>query len=160
MNIRISAIATSVMLVTVMPRNSRSILFSIGKPRSGRNRSGGALYTENGTQYPGQVYSEVNTPLTIDASGIYRADISQAETARRKETRSRGGPSIQHGFCLPIPDPNSKRRLLKRRDSGEKELTPMVPARRGDVRAYPMLSNYRADRKATSSVAVEISDIR
>jgi hypothetical protein len=64
MNIR-SAIANSVMLVTVMPRNSRSILFSIGKPRSGRNRSGG-LYTENGTQYPGQVYSEINTPLTID----------------------------------------------------------------------------------------------
>src|SRR6478672_10397616 len=92
MNIRISAIATSVMLVTVMPRNSRSILFSIGKPRSGRNRSGGgALYTENGRQYPGQVYSEVNTPLTIDASGIYRADISQAQTARRKESRSRGG---------------------------------------------------------------------
>ena len=28
MNIRISAIATNVMLVTVMPRNSRSILFS------------------------------------------------------------------------------------------------------------------------------------
>ena len=72
MNIR-SAIANSVMLVTVMPRNSRSILFSIGKPRSGRNRSGGALYTENGTQYPGQVYSEINTPLTIDASGISTA---------------------------------------------------------------------------------------
>ena len=71
MNIR-SAIANSVMLVTVMPRNSRSILFSIGKPRSGRNRNGG-LYTENGTQYPGQVYSEINTPLTIDASGISTA---------------------------------------------------------------------------------------
>jgi hypothetical protein len=37
MNIRINAIATSVMLATVMPRNRRSILFSIllGKPRSG-----------------------------------------------------------------------------------------------------------------------------
>ena len=61
MNIRISAIATSVMLVTVMPRNSRSILFSIlqGKPRLVGS------YTE--TQYPGQMYSEVNTTLTIDA---------------------------------------------------------------------------------------------
>jgi len=72
MNIR-SAIANSVMLVTVMPRNSRSIFFLIGKPRSGRNRSGGALYTENGTQYPGQVYSEINTPLTIDANRISTA---------------------------------------------------------------------------------------
>ena len=27
-------------------------------------------YTENGTQYPGPVYSEINTPLAIDASGI------------------------------------------------------------------------------------------
>ena len=30
----------------------------------------------------------------------------------------------------PIPDPNSKLGLLKRRNSGEKELTPTVPARR------------------------------
>ena len=70
MNIRISAIATSVMLVTVMPRNSRSILSSVpeGKPRSGG--TGAVPYTENGTQYPGPVYSKVNTPFTIDASGI------------------------------------------------------------------------------------------
>ena len=43
MKTRISAIATSVyVLVTVMPRYSRSILSSIlqGKPRSGGNRSG------------------------------------------------------------------------------------------------------------------------
>ncbi len=71
MNTRISAIATSVyVLVTVMPRYSRSILSSIlqGKPRSGS--SGARTYTENGTQYPGPVYSKVNTPLAIDASGI------------------------------------------------------------------------------------------
>ena len=64
MNTRISAIATSVyVLVTVMPRYSRSILSSIlqGKPRSGG--TGAGPYTENGTQYPGLVYSEVNTPL-------------------------------------------------------------------------------------------------
>jgi hypothetical protein len=71
MNTRISAIATSVyVLVTVMPRYSRSILSSIlqGKPRSGG--TGAGTYTENGTQYPGLGYSEVNTPLAIDASGI------------------------------------------------------------------------------------------
>ena len=74
MNIRVSAIATSVMLVTVMPRNSRSILFSIGRQTPLRTEpERGALYTENGTQYPGQVYSEVNTPLAIDASGISTA---------------------------------------------------------------------------------------
>jgi hypothetical protein len=54
---------------------SRSILSSIlqGKPRSGETGSGAQPYqpyTENGTQYPGLVYSEVNTILTIDASGI------------------------------------------------------------------------------------------
>ena len=71
MNTRISAIATSVyVLVTVMPRYSRSILSSIlqGNPRSGG--TGAGTYTENGTQYPGLVYSEVNTSLAIDASGI------------------------------------------------------------------------------------------
>jgi len=60
---RISAIATSVyVVVTVMPRYSRSILSSIfeGKPRSGS--PGAGTYTENGTQYPGPVYSKVNTP--------------------------------------------------------------------------------------------------
>ena len=30
-------------------------------------------YTENGTQYPGPVYSEVSTPLAIDASEIFRS---------------------------------------------------------------------------------------
>ena len=62
MNTRISAIATSVyVLVTVMPRYSRSILSSIlqGKPRSGG--TGAGPYTENGMQYPSLVYSEVNT---------------------------------------------------------------------------------------------------
>ena len=62
MNTRSSAIATSVyVLVTVMPKYSRSILSSIlqGKPRSGG--TGAGPYTENGTQYPGLVYSEVNT---------------------------------------------------------------------------------------------------
>ena len=73
MNIKISAIANSVMLVTVMPRNSRSILFSIGKPTPDGTGVGGRL--ENGTQYPDQVYSEVNTPLTIDASGICMGDV-------------------------------------------------------------------------------------
>ena len=72
MNTRIStAIETSVyVLVTVMTRYSRSILSSIlqGKPRSGG--TGAGTYTEHGTQYPGLVYSEVNTPLAIDASGI------------------------------------------------------------------------------------------
>ena len=71
MNTRISAIATSVYaLVTVMPKYSRSILSSIlqGKPRSGA--TGAGPHTENGTQYPSLVYSEVNTLLTIDASGI------------------------------------------------------------------------------------------
>ena len=71
MNIRISAIATNVMLVTVMPRNSRSILFSqSANPAPDGTGAGGPPYTENGTQYPGQVYSEVSTPSTIDASGI------------------------------------------------------------------------------------------
>ena len=67
MNIKISAITNSVMLVTVMPRNSRSILFLNRQTHSGRTGVGGRL--ENGTQYPDQVYSEVNTLLTIDASG-------------------------------------------------------------------------------------------
>jgi hypothetical protein len=70
MNTRISAIATSVYaLVTVMPRYSRSILSSIfqGNPLWA---TGAGPYTENGTQYPGLVYSEVSTLLTIDASGI------------------------------------------------------------------------------------------
>ena len=58
MNTRISsAVETSVyVLATVMtPRCSRSILSFIlqGKPP----------YTENGTQYPGLVYSELNTHL-------------------------------------------------------------------------------------------------
>ena len=62
MNTRISAIATSVyVLVTVMPRYSRSILSSIlrGRPRCWG--AGAGPYTENGTQYPNPVYSEVNT---------------------------------------------------------------------------------------------------
>jgi hypothetical protein len=74
MNTRSSAIATSVyVLVTVMLKYSRSILSSIlqGRPRSGG--TGAGPYTENGTQYPGLVYSEVNTPLTINASGISAA---------------------------------------------------------------------------------------
>ena len=64
MNTRSSAIATSVyVLVTVMLKYSRSILSSIlqGRPRSGG--TGAGPYTENGTQYPGLVYSEVNTPI-------------------------------------------------------------------------------------------------
>ena len=76
MNTRISAIATSVyVLVTVMPKYSRSILSSIlqGKPRPGK--TGAGPYTENGTQCPGLVYSEVNTLLIIDASGICELSI-------------------------------------------------------------------------------------
>jgi hypothetical protein len=75
-NTRISsAIETSVyVLVTVMTtRYSGSILSSIlqGELRSGGTGAGGTALTENGTQYPGLVYSELNTPLTIDASGIF-----------------------------------------------------------------------------------------
>ena len=61
MNIRISAIATSVMLVTVMPRNSRQFFSQSFKANPAPGGAG--PYTENGTQYPGQVYSEVNTLL-------------------------------------------------------------------------------------------------
>ncbi len=70
MNTRIStAIETSVyVLVTVMTRYSRSILSSILQLRFGE--TGAGTYTEHGTQYPGLVYSEVNTLLAIDASGI------------------------------------------------------------------------------------------
>ena len=106
MNIRISAIATSVMLVTVMPRNSRSIL-SLNRQTPLRTEpERGAPYTENGTQYPGQVYSEVNTPLTIDASGISGADISQARR-RQRAGRSRDLAAV-HQFsivsaCLWVP---------------------------------------------------------
>ena len=73
MNIRISAIATSVMLVTVMPRNSRQFFSQSFKANPAPGGAG--PYTENGTQYPGQLYSEVNTTLTIDASEISGADI-------------------------------------------------------------------------------------
>ena len=46
MNIRISAIATNVMLVTVMPRNSRSILFSqSANPAPDGTGAGGARPT-------------------------------------------------------------------------------------------------------------------
>ena len=76
MNTRISsAIETSVyVLATVMtPRySSRSIFFPPSfkaNPAPEEPERGPAL-TEIGTQYPGLVYSEVNTPLTIDASGI------------------------------------------------------------------------------------------
>ena len=76
MNTRISSgIETSVyVLVTVMtPRySSRSKFFPPSfkaNPAPEEPERGPAL-TENGTQYPGPVYSEVNTPLTIDASGI------------------------------------------------------------------------------------------
>ena len=74
MNTRISsAIETSVyVLATVMtPRCSRSILSSI--------LQGKRPYTENGTKYPGLVYSEVNTLLTIDASGICEFGIGKRE---------------------------------------------------------------------------------
>ena len=60
MKTRISAIATSVyVLVTVMPRYSRSILSSRQTPLRRKPERGPTL---NGTQYPGLVYSEVNTP--------------------------------------------------------------------------------------------------
>jgi hypothetical protein len=58
MNTRISStVETSVyVLATAMtPRYSGLILSSI--------LQGKRLYTENGTQYPGMVYSELNTPL-------------------------------------------------------------------------------------------------
>ena len=67
MNTRISAIATSVyVLVTVMPRYSRSILSSIlqGRPRSGG--TGAGPYTENGTQYP--VWCTVKLILHLSSS--------------------------------------------------------------------------------------------
>ena len=71
MKTRISAIATSVyVLVTVSPGTAVPFFPPSFKanPRSGG--TGAGTYTENGTQYPGLVYSEVNTPLAIDASGI------------------------------------------------------------------------------------------
>ena len=77
MNTRSSAIATSVyVLVTVMPRYSRSILSSIlqGKPRSGG--TGAGPYTENGTQYPSLVYSEVNTLINHRRKRNLRQPIS------------------------------------------------------------------------------------
>ena len=68
MNTRISsAIETSVyVLVTVMtPRySSRSIFFPPSlRQTPSRGTGAGAALTENGTQYAGPVYSEVNTPL-------------------------------------------------------------------------------------------------
>lgn len=48
------------LVTVVMPKYSRT--------RSGE--TGAGADTENGTQYPVQVYSEVNTRLAIDASGI------------------------------------------------------------------------------------------
>ena len=91
---RISAIATSVyVLVTVMPRYSRSILSSVlqGNPRSGG--PGAGAYTENGTQYPGLVYSEVNTLLTIDASGISGAVSPSCRCAIASGVQKKGDPS-------------------------------------------------------------------
>ena len=81
MNTRISSgIETSVyVLVTVMtPRySSRSKFFPPSfkaNPAPEEPERGPAL-TEIGTQYPGLVYSEVNTLLNIDASGMSGADI-------------------------------------------------------------------------------------
>jgi hypothetical protein len=100
MNTRMSAIATSVyVLVTVMPRYSRSILSSIlqGKPRS---EPGAGPYTENGPQYPGLVYSEVNTPLNDrrkrnlrvrhrKARGAWGVLTSTSSRPRRAQARQR-----------------------------------------------------------------------
>ena len=69
MNTKISAIASSKMLVPVMPRNSLIFHFFRWQTPLRRTRSGDH-YIENGTQCPGPVYSEVNTPFTIDASEI------------------------------------------------------------------------------------------
>ena len=71
MNTRISAIVTSVyVLVTVMPRYSRSILSSIlqGKPRSGEPERGPTLRTVRNT--PVWCTVKLILPLTIGASGI------------------------------------------------------------------------------------------
>ena len=47
-------------------------------------------YTESGTQYPGPVYSGINTPLAIDASGIFRS--------RFALKRGSSWPGIPGGF--------------------------------------------------------------
>ena len=96
--------------------------------------------------------------LSVSASIRAISAASRVYPDALSDSRGSGGCSRQRR--KPIPDPNSKLRLLKRRVSGEKELTPMVPGAPQDVRAYPVLSNYRADRNAASSAAVEISDIR
>ena len=49
------------------------------------NRSG--AYTENGTQYAALVYSEVNTHLTIDASGISGALTPEDTSSVTREAR-------------------------------------------------------------------------
>ena len=69
MNTRSSAIATSVyVLVTVMPRYSRSILSSIlqGKPRSGG--TGAGPYTENGTPKPS--HTAAHAAVAVPRSGV------------------------------------------------------------------------------------------
>ena len=47
----------------------------------------GEQRTENGTQFPGLVYSEVNTPLAIDASGISGAVSPKEGLLLARDTR-------------------------------------------------------------------------
>ena len=98
MNIRISAIATSVMLVTVMPRNSRQFFLNPSR----QTRLGGARpYTENGTQYPGQLYSEVNTLFNHRRKWNFRSGYFVTPAATLTATNV--GGSAPDGFSESIP---------------------------------------------------------
>ena len=73
MNIRISAIATSVMLVTVMPRNSRQFFLNPSRQTRLRVEQGPTLRAVRNT--PVRCTVKLILSLTIDASGISGADI-------------------------------------------------------------------------------------
>ena len=82
----------------------RAVDFFDGEPEWGP-------YTENGTQYPGLVYSKVNIPLAIDASGISGA-LSPSFRARTDVIKAR----TSRGRCC--------RGAQMRRVSGEREWKP------------------------------------
>ena len=87
MNIRITAIATSVMLVTVMPRNSRQFFSQSFKANPAPGGAG--AYTENGTQYSGQLYSEVDTLLNHRRKWNFRSGYFVTQAATLAATNGR-----------------------------------------------------------------------